>query len=102
MLKFCDGTNFILIGPSLHADIFTGGPGLLPGQGFMRGGPAMTAERRSAVMSHIRELKAKLEDWRKQPMLDEIVRDIGTRAIRKELTRISRELKLDDVHHRMY
>ena len=30
------------------------------------------------------------------------VRDIGAQAIRKELTRVSRELKLDDVHHMKY
>ena len=62
----------------------------------------MTAQRRNEIMSHIQELKSKLEPWKSQPMMLEVVRDIGTRAIREELARISRELKLDDVHHRKY
>ena len=62
----------------------------------------MTAQRRKEIMSHIEELKSKLEHWQREPLMLEVVRDIGTRAIREELTRISRELKLDDVHHRKY
>jgi hypothetical protein len=53
-------------------------------------------------MGHIEELKVKLENWKSRPMMNEVVRDIGTRAIREELSRISRELKLDDIHHRKY
>ena len=68
----------------------------------VRGGPAMTAQQRNEIMSHIQELKMKLENWKSQPMMLEVVRDIGTRAIGEELARISRELKLDDVHHRKY
>ena len=62
----------------------------------------MTAQRRDEIMNHIQELKVKLEEWKSQPMMLEVVRDIGTRAIREELTRISRELKVDDIHHRKY
>ena len=62
----------------------------------------MTAQQRNEIMSHIQELKMKLENWKSQPMMLEVVRDIGTRAIGEELARISRELKLDDVHHRKY
>jgi hypothetical protein len=46
-------------------------------------------------------LKERLEFWRSLPML-ETVRDIGTHAIRRELALVSRELKLDDIHHMMY
>ena len=62
----------------------------------------MTAQRREELMSHIEQLRTKLEHWKSQPMMLEVVRDIGTRAIREELARISRELKLDDIHHRKY
>jgi hypothetical protein len=62
----------------------------------------MTAERRKQIMTHIEELKGKLEHWKSQPLMHEVVRDIGTRAIGEELARISRELRLDDVHHRKY
>lgn len=62
----------------------------------------MTAQRRREIMGHIEELKSKLEHWQSQPMMNEVVRDVGTRAIREELSRISRELKLDDIHHRNY
>ena len=61
----------------------------------------MTTQRRSEVLTHIEELKERLEHWKRLPMLN-AVRDIGARAIRKELTRVSRELKLDDVHHMRY
>lgn len=53
-------------------------------------------------MHHIQELKTKLEHWKSLPMMFEAVRDIGARAIREELVRVSLELKLDDVHHRKY
>jgi hypothetical protein len=61
----------------------------------------MTEQRRSKVLTHIEELKEKLEHWKRLPMLN-TVRDIGAQAIRKELTRVSRELMLDDVHHMKY
>lgn len=62
----------------------------------------MTAQRRGEVIEHIEELKVKLELWRSRPMMLETVRDIGTRAIRREISRISRELKLDDIHRMRY
>jgi hypothetical protein len=62
----------------------------------------MTAQRRNEIMGHIEELKSKLEHWKREPMMLEVVRDIGTRAISEELARISLELKLDDIHHRKY
>jgi len=62
----------------------------------------MTAERRNELMSHITELKSKLERWGSQPMMLEVVRDIGTMAIRDELARVSHELKLDDIHRTKY
>jgi len=61
----------------------------------------MTAQRRSEVLTHIEELKERLELWRRLPML-ETVRDIGAQAISKELARVSRELKLDDVRRMKY
>jgi hypothetical protein len=61
----------------------------------------MTAQRRFEVLNHIEELKERLELWKRLPMLN-TVRDIGSRAIRKELAKVSRELKLDDVHHMKY
>ncbi len=62
----------------------------------------MIAQRRKEIMHHIQELKTKLEHWKSLPMMFEAVRDIGARAIREELVRVSLELKLDDVHHRKY
>ena len=52
----------------------------------------MTAQRREEIMSHIQDLKTKLEHWKSQPMMLEV----------EELTRISQELKIDDIHHRKY
>jgi hypothetical protein len=62
----------------------------------------MTTNRRDEIIDHIEELKSRLEHWRREPLMLEVVRDIGTRAIRDELTRVSRELKLDDVLQRKY
>ena len=94
---------FFLIPLPCRADISLGGTMQPPkARFFVRGGPAMTAQRRKEIMGHIEELKTKLEQWKHEPMMLEVVRDIGTRAISEELSRISRELKLDDVHRRKY
>ncbi len=62
----------------------------------------MIAKQRSEIMSHIHQLKAKLQDWKSRPIVPEAVREIGIRAISDELSRISQELRLDDIHHRKY
>ena len=62
----------------------------------------MTTQRRTQILTHIEELKTALQRWTIQPMPLETARDIGSRAIREELTRISCELKLDDARRTEY
>ena len=62
----------------------------------------MTAQRRTEIMNHINDLKSRLEAWRSSPAIPEVVREIGIRAISEEISRVSRELRLDDIHHRRY
>ena len=62
----------------------------------------MMAKRRTEIMEQINNLKSRLEDWRTRPIVPEVVRDIGVRAISEEISRVSRELRLDDIHHSKY
>jgi hypothetical protein len=41
----------------------------------------MTTNRRDEIIDHIEELKSRLEHWRREPLMLEVVRDIGTRAM---------------------